>query len=300
MGFTVNFYLNNDNRLKKKERYIYCYIRQNYQTISLHVNEKVDPKYWDKERQRVKKSHANALEINAYLDKYKAHIENKRREFFAIKPDGSFAEFRHFLKSSSDVLFFELFDKYIEFKKASGSHGIARKVELMNKHFKIFEGVVLNNMDVQKLDEFKINLEKNKISINTQRKYFQFLFGILRFGLERGISINRAFEKYKIEKRVHTTHIALTRQDLERLRLAELSDRLQKVRDVFLFQLYTGQRYSDVLLFNKVDVKDDIWYLRAKKTRKNLEIPLIEPAIIILKKYNFDLPKISNQKQNKL
>lgn len=58
-------------------------------------------------------------------------------------------------------------------------------------------------------------MEKNKISINTQRKYYQYLFGILRFGLERGISVNRSYEKYKLDKKVNTTHIALTRQDLE-------------------------------------------------------------------------------------
>ena len=34
MAFSLNFYLNLDNRLKSNVRAIYCYIRQNYQTLS--------------------------------------------------------------------------------------------------------------------------------------------------------------------------------------------------------------------------------------------------------------------------
>lgn len=299
MAFSLNFYLNLDNRLKSNVRAIYCYIRQNYQTFTLHTSQKIDPKFWDSTKQRVKKSHPNALEFNAFLDKFKLNIENKFREFFANNPDASFGEFRHFLTARKDLMFFDLFYKYLEYKKATGNPSVAQKVLLLKKHFGVFDGVYLNNIDVQKLDEFKINLVKNKISINTRHKYFQFLFAIFRFGLERGISVNRAFESYKFENKVETTLIALTRSDVEKIQNAVLNERLDKVRDVFLFQLYTGQRYSDILSFNKLDLNGDIWFLRVRKTKKTLQIPMIEPAKVILEKYNYELPKISNQKQNK-
>ena len=77
-------------------------------------------------------------------------------------------------------------------------------------------------------------------------------------------------------------------------------DRLAKVRDVFLFQCFTGQRYSDILSLNKKDVKNGTWHLRQQKTNNIIQIPLNKYAISILAKYSdFKLPVISNQKMNK-
>lgn len=78
--------------------------------------------------------------------------------------------------------------------------------------------------------------------------------------------------------------------------------RLDKTRDLFLFACYTGARFSDIHNINRADIKDNIWYLRQIKTRNITEIPLIDKALNILKKYELfekPLPVISNQKMNK-
>lgn len=127
----------------------------------------------------------------------------------------------------------------------------------------------------------------------------QFLCSFLRWAYEREFTRNNRFEKYQNVKQTPVDTIALTKAELKLIIDCDcLNESQKKVRDVFLFQLYTGQRFSDIIKFKASDVKNDVWYLRQQKTKKVLEIPIIEPAAAILEKYNNKLPVLSNQKTN--
>ena len=76
---------------------------------------------------------------------------------------------------------------------------------------------------------------------------------------------------------------------------------LERARDLFCYQAFTGQRWGDIETFRKEDVHGDTWIFEAQKTGKETIIPFVgysAPAMDILKKYNFELPVISNQKLN--
>jgi len=47
------------------------------------------------------------------------------------------------------------------------------------------------------------------------------------------------------------------------------------VRDVFLFAVYTGQRWSDVHGFNAEDVENHVWIFEAQKTGKITRVPMV-------------------------
>lgn len=73
-------------------------------------------------------------------------------------------------------------------------------------------------------------------------------------------------------------------------------------RDLFLFQCYTGLAYSDLASFsydNCEEINGKMFY-HAKRTKTDTDFvfQLLKPALEILKKYDFCLPKISNQKYN--
>ena len=83
---------------------------------------------------------------------------------------------------------------------------------------------------------------------------------------------------------------------------------LERTRDLFIFQCYTGLSYSDLALFDysKVEIEKNskgkkVYVLRDKrlKTNTNFTIVLMKPAMEILTKYDYKLPIISNQKYNK-
>ena len=93
----------------------------------------------------------------------------------------------------------------------------------------------------------------------------------------------------------------LTNREYRALRSFDFSKkkRLEKVRDVFVFGCETGARFSDYNNVDEVDINNGFWNLTPLKTLdKKINIPLSSIAISILKKYNYNLPSISNEKFN--
>lgn len=109
--------------------------------------------------------------------------------------------------------------------------------------------------------------------------------------------------KTQIKRKVKNDIVALSETELFQLLSVDLSSkpRLEKVRDVFCFACFTGQRFSDITRFNKNHFEDNKWQFTAFKTRKKTVVPFegfIANALPILQKHNYTFPLISNQKFN--
>jgi integrase len=81
------------------------------------------------------------------------------------------------------------------------------------------------------------------------------------------------------------------------------SDRLTKVRDLFLFQCYTGLAYTDMARLKKEDFRvNDMGQTYIKKPRMKTGIDytvvMLDEPMAILKKYDYQLPILTNQKYN--
>ena len=82
--------------------------------------------------------------------------------------------------------------------------------------------------------------------------------------------------------------IFLTWEELTKLRGFEIppaKQSLDRVRDVFLFQCFTGLRYSDVYNLRRSDIKEDHIEVTTIKTSDSLVIELNEYSKAILEKY---------------
>ena len=95
----------------------------------------------------------------------------------------------------------------------------------------------------------------------------------------------------------------LSEYELKLLREAELPAKEERVRDLFVFAAYTGLAYCDVQEFNfkrMTEKINDLYYIDGSrlKTGSSFFTPILGPAMEVLKKYNYKLPKISNQKAN--
>ena len=82
-----------------------------------------------------------------------------------------------------------------------------------------------------------------------------------------------------------------------------LIGKLERVCDLFIFSAYCGMAYCDVMAFDfyrDTDRVGEHYYIDGlrMKTGNNFYTPILEPAMEVLKKYNFKLPKITNQKMN--
>jgi integrase len=73
---------------------------------------------------------------------------------------------------------------------------------------------------------------------------------------------------------------------------------LDKSRDILLLACSTGLRFGDVMRLEKDRIKENMIHIKTQKNKKLLKIPLFLFAREIFEKYNYNIPKISNQRLN--
>ena len=140
-------------------------------------------------------------------------------------------------------------------------------------------------------------------------KHIERLNKLMGFAEKLGWISKHPFEKYELSYTKFKNGF-LTKQQLERFETEELeSEKLNRVRDVFVFCCYTGLSYIDAKLLTKDNVVmgiDGMLWLSfcREKSDEPVKIPILDKAKAILKKYEgFEksirlLPVCSNQKMN--
>lgn len=98
----------------------------------------------------------------------------------------------------------------------------------------------------------------------------------------------------------------LTEEEMQRIASLELvpGSQLEKARDLFVFQMWTGLAYSDAQNFDirRYKLEDGVLtYVGERiKTGVNYVSRLLPPAVAILEKYGMQTPKIGNADYNHL
>ncbi len=95
----------------------------------------------------------------------------------------------------------------------------------------------------------------------------------------------------------------LTELELKMMRSHKFEGKLERVRDLFIFAAYTGLSFCDTQSFDfhsMTKKEGKMYYIDGSriKTETKFFTPILEPAMKVLEKYNYELPKISNQKAN--
>ena len=96
----------------------------------------------------------------------------------------------------------------------------------------------------------------------------------------------------------------LTKDEVRRIEEAELSSgALVRVRDLFIFSCYSGLAFSDLMDFRPSKLeregKETYLYGHRIKTGKEYIVLILPKAQAILEKYDYKLPKFTNQYYNK-
>lgn len=109
------------------------------------------------------------------------------------------------------------------------------------------------------------------------------------FVLDSPYTNNNPFRNYSIVPERYGTPVFITTDERNRLYRAELPDRLQKQRDIFVFQCAIGCRVSDLWSMTKSNVIDGAIEYIQHKTRGErpvtVRVPLINIAKEIVEKY---------------
>ncbi len=125
---------------------------------------------------------------------------------------------------------------------------------------------------------------------------------VIVFGIENGKLTTNPFNGIKIRKKTKDV-MFLTESEIHRIMSKKMVGRLEKVRDLFLFQCFTGLSYSDMANLTKDDFNvNNKGQVYVKKTRQKTGViylvVLLDDAKKIAEKYGYSLPVLSNQRYN--
>ena len=293
--------------------------------VAFGLGYRIDIDKWSLESQRCKnntthgKNKTPASVINRTIQKYEdAFLKIKNRsesEEIDLAPE----EFRNLFnieigkevstktKSSS---FFEIYDIFI-FDEAQNNQWNKRTIQKMQTQKKVlyefdFE-MRFEKFNEEYISSYQKFLEDKDHKNSTISKELAALKWFLKWAKRKGYNKFSEFELFKPKiKNIQKKIIFLNQSELKKLREFEIPEEnknLEKIRDIFLFQCFTGLRHSDVYNLKKANVKESYIEVTTIKTSENLIIELNQQSKKILEKYKDiegekALPVISNQKMN--
>lgn len=286
--------------------------RQGLAPIELSINVCGERKYVAlprKERPDIFKKQASSKRMNTtrefcalWYAKVNDAVLSLTTKSLSVTVDGIKAElFGTGDKRAETVL--ELWNRYLATLRTKVGVDIElstyRKYTLCRDRFCSFIGndKSVDDLSVDDIRAYYTNL-KRTMSVNTTEKYMIKLKSCLRFA-----SMEHLFDGIKIEKEKVEIEL-FTDEDYRDIRDKDfLYPHLNRMRDLFVFCCNSGISYSDLKSLTKddftVDVDGNVVVSKCRqKTGVRFYSVVLPDGVEVLKKYNYELPVISNQKGN--
>lgn len=324
--FSILFFIKKSKLLKNGTAPIYLRVTVNGKRSEISIKRSILPKLWDTIRNKAKGNAKESQNLNEYLKSVRGqlytHYQGFQESSKIITAKMLTNAFLGIGEKQWTIL--ELFQKHnLNMKRLIGkeySPLTYQRYESALKHIKNFcivqyrnEAYQLSEVNHSFITAFEFYL-KTSISCkhNSAMKHVKALKKIIRIGLANDYIRRDPFANYKITQK-SVERNCITQTEIEKLIEKEFTiKRVEVVRDLFLFQCYTGLSYRDLEKLSKEHIQIGIdgykWIiLKRTKTGSECRIPILPIAENILKKYKNNpcnhlkgtlLPVPSNQKMN--
>jgi len=291
--------------------------------IQVYIKRRIAQKYWDSSKQEYnpRRYKDNCAAKNAWLRELKTEVteladKNERSGIITTPQEIKEILANRILNKPGKISFEELFYSFLnEHRKKDGNplrEGTQKKYEGVYNHlikYAKYKNIKLEIEAINEyfLQEYRVYLSRiEKVSDNTVVKDLKVIKTILRYYMKKGIIKTVDLSDIKAMNKEGEIYVLPIDKVLE-LQYADIeNERLQRVRDVFCFMCWTGQRYSDIVNISHNDIVENamgekVWELITSKTQTRISVPIVQFAEEILDRYkNFEtpIPIFSNQKLN--
>lgn len=302
---SVSFYIKRHRLNEKNEAPIIIRLKLHGTTRDISAGLRVNPVQWNSKFGAVKGTSESAKQINGQLTADK----NKLLKIFTQ------------LTYAGDVLIEDIVDAF-QGNTVKKDHALLVLVSEHNKHIKnrigidytestyekywamevritqyVKEHLKKKDIPIRKLDRkfisnfFLYLKEVHKNQHNSATKTSKNLKRVLSYAVEQGYIEQNPFVGFKCGYK-ETPRTVLTDDELKRIEAKQFSmPRLELVKDLFLFQCYTGLSYVDMSKLkwrNVVAAEEGLFSLEITRTKtaQSTQIPLFPVALHIIKKYN--------------
>lgn len=166
--------------------------------------------------------------------------------------------------------------------------------------------VYLHGMQIHRTDaELKAGVKKKYVSQATVRNYHKNIKALLARALKFGLITANPYDRMRGEIKRGDKETVEFLTDVERVRIEKLrinDSMLATVRDIFIFQCYTGMAFSDMQAFSLDKCQKDgdkLTYSAPRvKTGVTFYIRVLPKALEIAQKYGGRLPRVADQTCN--
>jgi integrase len=289
---------------------------------------KINAQAWDSQKQRIKGSDLHVAKLNQEL----TAIENQLLDcYYSLLKQMDQVKVRFVidryqsltLKPSENTIptLLQMYDLHNEeMAQLVGkvyTNATLIKYQMSKDIMKQFIVDTMGKQDVELHDVTVSFVKKHDLYLRTVRnnvtnsvtKRLQHLKKVIRYAKQLGYSDNNPFEFIKLSFQA-SSRVFLENRELELIKSFQpIKIVHQEVKDVFLFQCYTGIAHCDLLLLTKENIQDDNsgikWLVfKRKKTKVEVQVPLLPIALEIVAKYeNYSetklLPVQCNQAMNR-
>ncbi len=305
---------------------IYCRIAVNGKRAEISLKRFIDPSKWMSKVGRAIGNSEEARLVNTTIDIYSNKIHSQYNELLLEnKPIDALAIKNAFLGISvKKYTLIETFKYHnarmetligIDIEKGTFKkfETVLSKIERFIKKNYLRNDLFLDELNFKFITDFEYFMKtEDAVKHNTALRYIRCLKKIINLALQNEWLNRNPFINYKCQY-TRVNREVLNDEELQLLWDREIGiDRLDEVKNVFLFCCYTGYSFADVERISKNDlgrgIDGDYWiFTERKKTGVTSNVPLLPRALEIIQRYsenkyciNADklLPVKSNQKMN--
>ncbi len=325
--FNVLFHLRNSSA-KEDRLPIYARITVNGKRIELSVKQMIHTEDWNEDRGIANPKKEECRKLNNYLEQLRSSFVACYREMSLQKKVITTETFKkeYYGEHDDEYSLCKLMNYHnIEMKEAF-CWGTMKNYFTTQKYLEKFlkvrvktTDIILRDINYKFVTDFEYYLKTYKpldhqkpLGNNGVMKHMERFRKMINVALKNEWMERDPFRAYKLKFTKYERGY-LSSEELQQLERKEFKiERLQTVKDLFIFSCYTGLAYIDTVALTPGNIVKGIdmeyWLITNRlKTSTSVKVPLLPKAIEIIEKYRNNLkcnnegsllPKMSNQKLN--
>jgi len=274
------------------------------QKMYIHTSVNVEKKHWSESEKCVKKSCPDASMHNNKINQVVRQVHDYYIDCTLRNTDPTPDGLKSYIPGmQKDVDVLQYVRSIVAQDEKNISESTLKQRMSFLKNLENFNPGTFSNMKKNWVHDYHAHLLKTMKPESTSKNHKPMKRALLK-AWHAGLVDFNPYENFRIPDARNRT-VFLTTDELDSIRSYKGIERLERVRDIFLFQCLTGLSYIDMqgLTPAHLHLKGQVKYLvsERKKTGQQFLVPLLPEAFALIEKYRDPhrlMPTITNQRMN--